>query len=387
MRFSDIKGNEELKRALAAMVDSGKVPHAIMIHENEGCGAIALAMAFLQYLMCGGRKAADVGAGTDYLSGPDSCGCCPTCNKISKLIHPDIHFIFPVANGSKVSTDKPTSESYAKYWRELVIANPYFLDSDLNAALGIESKSSVIAVAEAKGVMDTLALSALEGGYRCIVLYLPEKMNVETANRLLKSIEEPPALTQFVFITHAPEKVLVTISSRCLRMRMNPLAKDEVADVLTGIFGKTAIEAENASAMCGGSVGKALAYLSEAEESEQDFDILSSLLRALASKDLSGALDAAESIAALPSRERQKAFCRYMTEAFRCLFMLQQGLSQLAVAPEKELSLCRELAPAIRRSFPRHAETLMDRVYMLVERNVNQKILFCDMVSRLYTII
>lgn len=375
MRFSDIKGNQEVKNALASMVNSGKVPHAIMFHENEGCGGIAMAMAFLQYLMCGARD------------GVDSCGECPTCNKINKLIHPDIHFIFPVASGSKVSTDKPTSESYAKYWRELVVENPFFLDSDLNAALGIESKSSVIAVAEAKGVIDTLALSALEGGYRCIVVYLPEKMNAETANRLLKSIEEPPELTQFVFITHAPEKVLVTISSRCLAIRLLPLSREEVAEVLVERFGKNQVEATDAAAMSGGSVGKALSYLAEAEEAEADFQLLSSLLRALAQKDLSSALDAGEAMAALPSREKQKAFCKYMAEAFRSIFMLQQKMPQMVSAPEREMSLFQEIAPRVRRTFPRQAEEYMNRAYMLIERNVNQKILFCDMVDRLYTMV
>ena len=114
MRFADIQGNDAVKRVLAGMVDAGKVPHAILFHEDDGCGAVPLCIAFLQYLWCPNRGAI-----------PDSCGACPSCNKISKLIHPDVHFVYPVTGGSLIpSSAKPTALSYVKQWRELVLGNP-----------------------------------------------------------------------------------------------------------------------------------------------------------------------------------------------------------------------------------------------------------------------
>ena len=215
MRFADVIGNTEVAKVLASMADSGRVAHAMLMYENEGCGALALALAYVQYLNC-----ADP-------SGGDSCGECPSCRQMSKLIHPDVHFVFPVNKGPKASDDKPTSESYIKYWRELAVANPYFTEADLQKAIGIESKSGLIAVAEAKSIISKLSLTAVADGYKAVIFYLPEKMNQETANRLLKMVEEPPEKTVFIFITHSPEKVLQTIFSRCQSIRVMPLTKEE----------------------------------------------------------------------------------------------------------------------------------------------------------------
>ena len=173
MTLDQIQGNEDVRRALTGMIESGKVPHAILFHEEDGGGAMPLALAFLEMLF-------------------------DEHNRIPKLIHPDVHFVFPTAAGS-------ISLQYMDRFRPLMLENPLFTEAEMAEALGIEGKNSLIAVSEAKHLLDTLSLSALEGGYRAVVLYLPEKMNQETANRLLKLIEEPPLQTQFILITHAPE--------------------------------------------------------------------------------------------------------------------------------------------------------------------------------------
>ena len=361
MIFDQVIGNADVKRALAGMAGSGRVPHALMFYENDGCGALLLTLGFLECLM--------------------------GSQKVGRLIHPDVHFIFPVTKGSKVSTDKPTSESYLPFWRELVGKNPYFLENELNEALGIEGKSSVIAIAEAKFILDKLAFHSLEGGYRAIVVYLPEKMNKDTANRLLKSIEEPPEMTQFIFITHAPEKVLSTISSRCQGLRVLPLSKDEVAGVLQDRFGKPADQAEAAAEVAGGSVGRALAYLSEAGEAGTEASLFASLMDALLARDLLAAQDVGEQLAALPSRERAKAFCRYAAEALRKIFMLQQGLNDIAGVAPADAEAFADYSARCRKSFPRKALPLLDNALMLIERNINLKILFCDLVDRLYMLI
>lgn len=372
MRFDQIPGNVQIKEALVGMIDSGRIPHAIMFHENDGCGALAFALAFLQYLDCRSRE------------GGDSCGQCPSCNKVSKLIHPDIHFIFPVTKGSKVTTDKPTSESYLKYWRELVSENPYFLENQLNEALGIETKSSVIAVSEAKFILDKLSLSALEGGYKSVVVYLPEKMNTETANRLLKSIEEPPESTQFIFITHAPEKVLATISSRCLSIRLMPLGREEVAGYLVDSCGAAPEEAARAAAVAGGSIGVALDYLRNSEEAGSELELFLSLMKALSSRNLYAALEVGDALASLPSRENAKAFCKFAAGSLRKIFMIQQGLAELSLLTEAEDAPFKELARTLKRSFPREALAYLDEAQALISRNVSLKILFCDLVDRLY---
>lgn len=298
-----------IEEILKGMVDAGRVPHAIMFSEPDGGPAFGLTVGFLKYLYgeAGGR--------------------------VAKLIHPDVHFIFP-------TTSPQTSSSLAPQFRELALANPSFTEAELNSALGIEGKSSLIAVAEAKEVLSSLSLSALEGGWRSVVIYLPEKMNQETANRLLKSIEEPSEKTLFILITHAPEKVLRTIWSRCQHFQLGDALRTP------------------------------------------DFDspeLLDTLMDALSSRDLFAALEAGEKISSLPSRENAKAFCKFAADAMRNLFIAQQGLDLPATSSGK----ASEWAPRFKKTFPRAAAACFDRAARLVDRNVNTKIVFTDLVNRL----
>ena len=327
MTFAQVPGNDELKQALIGMVDAGRVPHAILFHEDDGGGAFPLCLAFLQYLFCKERRDGD------------SCGRCPSCGKISKLIHPDVHFIFPTAAGA-------LSEQYMEPLRKLVSQNPSFREAELLAALDIEGKIPMIAVLEARRLLEKLSLSALEGGYRAVVIYLPERMNAEAANRLLKMIEEPPAKTQFLLIAHQVEKVLTTVASRCQRIRVRPAG------------------------------AAATVFSAEAE-------LMDALMGALLSKDLPAVLEASEQIAALPSREDAKAFCAFAAERLREVFLAQQGVEGVGeISPQ-----ARQWAAQCRKTFPRQALEVLDRAQTLIGRNVNLKILFTDMADRLFLLI
>ena len=324
MTFAQVLGNEDVKQALVGMVDSGRIPHAILFHEDDGGGAFPLALAFLQYLFCRDRRAGD------------SCGVCPSCGKIAKLIHPDVHFVFPTAAGV-------LSEQYMEPLRKLVAERPDFREAELSEALGIEGKNSVIAVAESRRLLEKLSLSALEGGWRAVVIYLPERMNAEAANRLLKMIEEPPAQTQFLLIAHLPERVLTTISSRCQRIRVRP---------------------------AGEPAGPVFA----------DAELLNELMNALLGRNLPDALEVSERIASLPSREQAKAFCAFAADRFRQVFLAQQGVEGAGeISPQ-----ARSWAAKCRKTFPRQALEVMNRTQTLIGRNVNLKILFTDMTDRLY---
>ena len=348
MRFADIIGNASVAKSLVSMADSGRVAHAMLMYENEGCGALALALAYVQYLNCANP------------SNGDSCGECPSCRQMSKLIHPDVHFVFPVNKGTKVSEDKPTSESYLKYWRELVLEDPYFSETDLQKAIGIESKVGLIAVAEAKAIISKLSLASVTDGYKAVIFYLPEKMNQETANRLLKMVEEPPQKTLFLFITHAPEKVLQTIFSRCQSIRVMPLSKEEAA----------LVEAQRPQ--------------KDMDEYNQSMDLFSDLMNALMSKDLMGALECAEVMSALDSREKQKGFCTFAADCIRKIFMLQQKLPQLAGISAQEEEFYRKIAGSAAKTFCSRTITNIEKAVAMIDRNVNSKIVFCDLVNRMF---
>ena len=339
MRFADIKENERLAEALAGMVRTGRIPHAILFHENDGGGGVPLALAFLQFLYC------------QHRSDSDSCGECPECNKVRKMIHPDIRFIFPVAG-------KDLSVGFMEEWRALVTKDPWFRESDLDAALGIEGKQGIINVAEARGIIDSLSLSAVQGGWRSVVIYLPEKMNQQAANALLKILEEPSESTIFLLITHSPESVMKTIFSRCLLVRVIPLSEEEELRV----------------------------HPEKSPDYDTFGDIFHDTVIALEERNLSALTEIADTMAALPSREKQKNFCRFSGEMLRRIFLLQQGLDDLARIPEDEKPFYAETAAKLPKKFPRLAISHFDRAAKLVASNVNQKILFTDLVGRLYMI-
>ena len=304
----------ELLNTLCGMADSGRVPHAILLHEEDGGGGVALGIKFLEHLYGGNPR-------------------------VAKMIHPDIHFVFPlILSGDSVS------EQYAKEWRALVQENPGFSEGDLYDALGFEGKNTVISVKEANFLLGVLSRYSLEGGYTTVVIYLPEKMNSVAANKLLKILEEPPQQTLFLMVTHAPERLLPTILSRCQLFRLESSGSAEVT----------------------------LRY--------DDGGLLASLMQAVIARDLSAALEVGEQLAALPSRDSMRAFCRYAAEKMRRVFLVQQGLSSLA-GDDAEAAAW---AAACKKTFPRKALEALDKASALIGRNVNQKILFTDMVDRFY---
>ena len=361
MNFDRIIGNREAVKALEGMAASGRIPHAMMLYENDGCGAVALVMAFL------GEVLQDE-------------------HKVSGLIHPDVHYIYPVANGSKVNekVENLRAELFLSYWRDLIVANPYALESEVVSAFGVEGKQTGINNAEAKEILETVYLTSVEGGYKAVVVYLPEKMNAAAANKLLKAIEEPPEKTLFLMITHSPEKVMQTISSRCQAIRVLPYSKEEITEVLVSSFGKGREEAEQAALVAGGSIGAALQYLSGKEDFQEQAGIFRNLMEALSSRDLAAALACGEEMAALGSREKQKAFCKFAGESLRKIFLLQQGLTQIAGISSEESEFLTSMSARCKKNFPRLALSCIDRAAMLIDRNVNQKILFCDLVGRMY---
>ena len=348
MRFADIIGNAEVLRALKSMADSGRVAHAMLLYENEGSGALPIALAYMQYLNC------------ESPSGGDSCGECPSCRQMSKLIHPDVHFVFPVNKGPKTSDDKPVSDSYLTYWRELALADPYFIEADLQKAIGIEGKTGLIAVQEARSIIGKLSLASVADGYKGVIFYLPEKMTLETANRLLKMVEEPPEKTVFLFITHAPEKVLQTIFSRCQSIRIMPLSKEDAARV------------------------EQMRPESDREDYDRNMDLFSDLMNALVARDLMTVLECGETMAALDSREKQKGFCTFAGECIRKIFMIQQNLPHLADVDPQEADFYNGMAGRIAKTFCSRTMTNIDKAASMIDRNVNSKIVFCDLVNRMF---
>lgn len=335
--FADIKGNPSAVASLRAMADSRKVPHAMMFYENPRGGGMALALSFLSYLYC------------EHPSDGQPCGQCPSCRQMAKLVHPDVHFVFPVNKGEVIKSDKPLSNMAAKEFRELFLSDPFFTEQQLYDALGIDSKVGVISVLEAKEIIGELSLSSVAGGYKSVVMFLPERMNAQAANKMLKILEEPPEDTVFLLITQNPDEVMGTIFSRCQAMRVLPSGRE--------------------------------AFRVEADYPEIEA-IWQQLLECLLAKDLMGSLECADKVEALKSREKQKAFCNFASQQLRAIFMFSRDLEDIAYTEKTPLS--ESAAATFKSGFYPRAVSALDRAQTLIGGNVSAKMVFTDLVNRLF---
>ncbi|HIZ86577.1 MAG TPA: hypothetical protein IAC03_00225 [Candidatus Coprenecus pullistercoris] len=375
MRFKEVLGNGELKSRLINMVDSGRTGHSLMLVERDGYGALPLAMALIQYMMC-----------RDRTLGEDSCGKCPCCRKVSGMVHPDLHFAFPVNVSSKSGTgSKPLSASFLQEWRQLYADNPYFTEADLYTATGIADKVGVISVAEAKEILDALSLKSYEGGNKYMVVWLPERMNAEASNRLLKIVEEPMPDTYFIFITHAPERVISTIRSRSQIIRLYPVPQDELVPMLESKRGIPAKEALAYSRISGGSPGLALAMLGEGSAAGTYLPVLTGIMDNVLGADLPALLESNDAVLAL-GRERQKEFCRYAEDFLRKAMLSARGLTSIADVLPRETEIVDRYSKLLPSGFYEKAFKAFENARAAVEANVNAKMVFCNLVNNLFVL-
>ncbi|HIZ85676.1 MAG TPA: hypothetical protein IAC04_04215 [Candidatus Coprenecus stercoravium] len=375
MQFKEVIGNEDLIPRLVRMVDGARTGHSLMFVEKDGYGALPLVMALIQYMVC-----------QSVSRGNDSCGVCPSCRKVSAMMHPDVHFAFPVNVTAKSSqTKKPLSGSFMQDWRRLYGENPYFTEPDLYAALGIADKVGVISVAEAREILDSLSLKSYEGGGKYMVVWLPERMNAEAANRLLKMVEEPTPDTYFFFITHAPERVISTIRSRSQIIRLYPVRPEKLAEWLTVSKGIPKAEAAVYARISGGSPGLALGMASGDSASQVYLPVLERMLDNVVSGDLPALLEGNEPILAL-GREKQKGLCLYAEDFLRKMMMRGRGLERIADVLPSEADAVARFATLFQERFYERAFKAFEEARTCVESNVNAKMVFCNLVNILFAL-
>ena len=210
MRFQDLIGQQETKQRLLQSVKEDRIAHAQLFLGQEGCGSLPLAIAYGQFINCTNR------------SELDSCGVCPSCNKYQKLIHPDLHFVFPTATTKEITKD-PISDEFLTIWRTQLMENPYFGLLQWYAAIGIENKQGSISKNESLEILRKLNMKSYEAEYKVMIIWFPELMNVTAANKLLKMIEEPPDKTLFLLVAENTEYMLQTILSRTQLIKVPPV--------------------------------------------------------------------------------------------------------------------------------------------------------------------
>ena len=293
MRFSEVAGHVELKQQLIGSVAEQRVPHAQLFHGPEGSGALALALAYATYLSCRDRQEGD------------SCGSCPSCQKYDKLVHPDLHFVFPVFTTK--SNARPVSDDFISEWRRALLENPYLNPNQWYGQIGTENKQGSIMTRESSEITRKLMMKSYESDFKIMIIWMPEKMNATAANKLLKLIEEPPPMTIFLLVPEDTGPMLPTILSRTQLIRISRI-RDK--DLLAALKTKHPVSDEilqNAVKIAGGNYIKALEYLLTSEDTAYQLEQFVRIMRLTWKREFQEIFGGVEEMAGL-GRERQTAF-------------------------------------------------------------------------------
>lgn len=379
MQFSQILGQEHIKSHLTRSADLGRIPHAQLFVGPEGSGTLPIAIAYAQYIICNNQNA-------------ENSGKNEACNiKFQKNSHPDLHFIYPTVSTEDVKT-KPKSIDFITEWREFLNLNPYGSLFDWYQTLGVKNKQGEIRVDDAQEILKSLALKSYEGGYKVMIIWMADKLNIAASNKLLKLLEEPTDRTVFILISENEEDIIQTIRSRCQVLHFNGLSDKVISEALIArenIESKMAIKIAHQAQ---GNYNKALQLLQPDSESvffEKWFvDWVRAAFRAkgnaAAIQDL---IQWSEQIAGL-GRETQKKFLHFCIDMFRQALLLNyQTASLVYIEPQVEKFKLENFAPFVNgNNINDIFKELSDAMYH-IERNGNAKIVLTDLSIKLTRLI
>lgn len=379
MLFSEILGQSHIKKHLINTVDSGRIPHAQLFAGPEGSGTLPMAVAYARYILC------------NNINGENSGGN-NACNlKFENYSHPDLHFIYPTVTTSDVKS-KPKSLDFISEWRTFLKNNPYGSLFDWYQLLGVDNKQGLIRVEDAIEIVKTLSLKSYEGGYKVMIVWMADKLNIEASNKLLKILEEPTDKTIFILITENEEDILQTIRSRCQTLHFSGLPQNVIAQTLTEKRLANEKEAQKTAHQAQGNYNKALKLIGDNSEElpfEKWFIIwvraaFRAKGRAEAIHDL---LEWGEEIAK-QGRETQKKFLSYCLEMFRqALILNYQATALVYMEPKTDNFKLENFAPFVNgNNIPDIYNELNTAIYH-IERNGNAKIILTDLSIKLTRLI
>ena len=379
MLFSEILGQEYIKNHLTKSALSGRIPHAQLFVGPEGCGTLAMAIAYAQFVLCNNSETKNTG-------GNDSCNL-----KFQSLTHPDLHFVYPNVTNEDIKT-KPKSADFIMDWREFVLQNPYGSLFDWYKHLGVQNKQGEIRVDDAQDILKSLALKSYEGGYKVMIVWMADKMNIAASNKLLKLLEEPPEKTLFILISESEEDIIQTIRSRCQVLRFGALPEIIISKALIERHQIDPASASKIAHQAQGNYNKALQILNNETDDlpfEKWFvDWVRAAFRAkgnaTAIQDL---ISWSEEIAGL-GREGQKQFLNYCIVMFRQAMLFNYQTNNLVyVEPTVEKFTWDKFAPFVNgNNINAIFSELSDAIYH-IERNGNAKIILTDLSIKLTRLI
>ena len=339
-------GQTAVWQRLLADLEADRVPHALMFCGPAGSGKLALALAFAEALLCQHPN-----------EGGEACGQCVSCKMAAKLEHPDLHFTFPFVKGQRIkNAEDSISDHYIKEWRSRLLQSPYFDINDWLEDIDAGNSQATYYVAEADNIQRKLALKSNQGGRKVMIVWLPEKMNQETANKLLKIFEEPPAGTHFLMVSEEPDLVLGTILSRTQRILLPPLSREEY-------------------------------NLAHPQRDERLFlDMFIKLMRLGYQRKVKDLREWADQPAGM-GREQQKSFLQFCQRQVRENFVYNFRLSQLNDQTADEAAFSRNFARFVNE---RNVIALTDELAKAEEdiaRNVSARMVFFDLALKVIVLL
>lgn len=361
--FEQVIGQQEVQERLMQLVREGRLPHALMLCGPAGCGKMALAIGFAKVLLS---------SSTQHPA--------PVTQQamLDKLEHPDLHFTYPTIKLPSMGSDhKPVSDDFIHEWQDFIKAGPYFTMTQWMEQMGGENQQAIITAGESDALIRKLSLKSSQGGYKVSIIWLPERMNIECANKILKLLEEPPAQTVFIMVCQEPEKLLETIQSRVQRIDVKRIDSESIRQALIERRGISPDMAERLSRMANGSWLKALELLSADSENEFFLDMFQTLMRLAYQRKVKDLKAWTERMATM-GRERQRRFLEYFLRLIRENFMYNFRQADLCYMSQREEDFARNFARFVNEANILPVTDLANRAYRDIGQNANAKIVFFD---------
>ncbi len=374
--FEQVIGQREVQERLMQMVDEDRLPHAIMLCGPQGAGKLALAVGFAKVLLS--EKTTSMFSDTpEYVESP----------MLKKLEHPDLHFTYPTIKLPSMGADhKPVSDDFAHEWHELIMASPYFTMNEWLEQMGGENQQAIITAGESDELVRKLSLKSSQGGYKVSIIWLPERMNIECANKILKLLEEPPSQTVFIMVCQEPDKLIETIRSRVQRIDVKKIADEDVKQALIQKRGLTDDVAQRVSRMANGNWLKAMELLSADSENELFLDMFQSLMRLAYQRKVKDLKAWSEQMGAM-GREKQKRFLEYFLRLVRENFMYNFQNEELCYMTQREEDFARNFARFINEANVIEISELANRAIRDIGQNANAKIVFFDFTLKMIVLL
>lgn len=354
MQFDEVIGQEDAKRQLCQLIASGHVPHAMLFCGPSGCGKMALALALASELLCHSRL-------------------------LVNWNHPDLHFTFPtIKKPSMGSEHQPTSDDFASEWREMLKDGPYFTLEQWMGNMNAENQQAVITGGESDRLARLLAMKSSQGGYKVSIIWLPERMNLTSANKILKLLEEPPSHTVFILVSEDPGRLLETIRSRTQRFDFKRIGDVAIEQALLDRCGLDDDTAHRVARLANGSWTEAMSTLRAGNENQLFFDMFTMLMRLAYSKRVKELKKWSDSVAAF-GREKQKRMIVYFSRMVRESFMYNFHNPDLCYMTLDEENFAKRFSPFINENNVIEILEMTVRAMRDISQNANSKMVFFDM--------